>query len=150
MNMFMKKMKLLKNQKGLTLVELLAVIVILGIIAAIAIPSIGGIIDNSKKNADEQTETLVREAAVLYLTTVDPDGNGKMANGTTAVTGLGASYASGTESTVTAEALRDGGYLRSIPKKQSATTAASDDYSLIPVLYTNGGWTSPSTAITFN
>lgn len=33
--------KLLKNQKGFTLVELLAVIVILGIIAAIAIPSIG-------------------------------------------------------------------------------------------------------------
>ncbi len=32
---------LLKNQKGLTLVELLAVIVILGIIAAIAVPSIG-------------------------------------------------------------------------------------------------------------
>ena len=35
---------LLKNEKGFTLIELLAVIVILGIIAAIAIPSIGGII----------------------------------------------------------------------------------------------------------
>ncbi len=34
--------KRLKNEKGLTLVELLAVIVILGIIAAIAVPSIGG------------------------------------------------------------------------------------------------------------
>ncbi|WP_431307296.1 type II secretion system protein [Ferdinandcohnia quinoae] len=41
----------MKNQNGLTLVELLAVIVILGIIAAIAVPSIGGIIDNSKKDA---------------------------------------------------------------------------------------------------
>ncbi len=42
----MKRLKkLLKNQKGFTLVELLAVIVILGIIAAIAIPSIGNIID---------------------------------------------------------------------------------------------------------
>lgn len=47
-----KKMQaLLKNEKGLTLVELLAVIVILGIIAAIAIPSIANIIDNSKKDA---------------------------------------------------------------------------------------------------
>nr|AAB31769.1 lipase, triacylglycerol lipase {N-terminal} {EC 3.1.1.3} [Bacillus thermocatenulatus, DSM 730, Peptide Partial, 45 aa] [Geobacillus thermocatenulatus] len=34
-----------------TLIELLAVIVILGIIAAIAIPAIGAIMDNSKKDA---------------------------------------------------------------------------------------------------
>ncbi|MBA9025738.1 type II secretion system protein [Peribacillus huizhouensis] len=48
----MKRVKaLMNNQKGLTLVELLAVIVILGIIAAIAVPSIGNIIDNSKKDA---------------------------------------------------------------------------------------------------
>ena len=43
--------KRLKNQKGLTLIELLAVIVILGIIAAIAVPSISGIIEKSKNDA---------------------------------------------------------------------------------------------------
>ncbi|MFC9540946.1 prepilin-type N-terminal cleavage/methylation domain-containing protein [Lysinibacillus sp. NPDC056959] len=51
--MFKKIMnkKLLKNQKGLTLIELLAVIVILAIIAVIAIPAIGNIISNSKDKA---------------------------------------------------------------------------------------------------
>lgn len=43
--------KLLKNQKGLTLIELLAVVVILAIVAAIAIPAIGNIINNSRDKA---------------------------------------------------------------------------------------------------
>ncbi|WCK53650.1 type II secretion system protein [Aneurinibacillus sp. Ricciae_BoGa-3] len=46
---FMKRY--LKNERGLTLIELLATIVILGIISAIAVPAIGGLIDNSKKDA---------------------------------------------------------------------------------------------------
>lgn len=62
-----KLLQRLKNEKGLTLVELLAVIVILGIIAAIAIPSIGNIITNSKVNALKADGQSVLAAANMYF-----------------------------------------------------------------------------------
>ncbi len=63
--------RLFKNQKGFTLVELLAVIVILGIIAAIAIPSIGAIIDNSKKDAHIANAEMLVSAARLAIASND-------------------------------------------------------------------------------
>jgi len=65
--------KLLKNKRGVTLVELLAVLVILGIIAAIAVPTIGNLIDNSRQRAAEAEWTNIQEAARLYATSEDPD-----------------------------------------------------------------------------
>lgn len=60
--------KMLKNQKGLTLIELLAVIVILAIIAAIAIPAIGNVIENTRYNAAKADAINVLNAANLYFT----------------------------------------------------------------------------------
>ncbi|MEK4442651.1 prepilin-type N-terminal cleavage/methylation domain-containing protein [Niallia sp. FSL K6-0077] len=57
----------IKNEKGLTLIELLAVIVILGIIAAIAIPSIGAIIQKSKEDAVKSDAITVLNAAKNYV-----------------------------------------------------------------------------------
>ncbi|MCB5235630.1 prepilin-type N-terminal cleavage/methylation domain-containing protein [Niallia circulans] len=57
----------IKNEKGLTLIELLAVIVILGIIAAIAIPSIGSIIQKSKEDAVKSDAITVLNAAKNYV-----------------------------------------------------------------------------------
>ncbi|MDQ0214543.1 type IV pilus assembly protein PilA [Oikeobacillus pervagus] len=64
----LQKMKTrLKEQKGLTLIELLAVIVILAIIAAIAIPAIGKLIDNTKKDAIISNAQQMESAAKTYI-----------------------------------------------------------------------------------
>ena len=60
---WMKQLR--KNEKGLTLIELLAVFVILGIVAAIAIPAIGSIINDSKQDAHEANALMVLNAAKL-------------------------------------------------------------------------------------
>ncbi len=65
--------KILKNRRGVTLVELLAVIIILGIIAAIAVPTIGNLIERQRQNAAEAEWTSVEEAARLYAIDLDED-----------------------------------------------------------------------------
>ena len=47
------------RNKGFTLIELLAVIVILAIIALIATPIVLGIINDSRKSADDETTKLI-------------------------------------------------------------------------------------------
>ncbi|WP_282033033.1 type IV pilin protein [Metabacillus indicus] len=64
--------KMLKNERGLTLIELLAVVVILGIIAAIAVPSISGIIKNSKEDAVITEASQIIDAAKLFVTNESP------------------------------------------------------------------------------
>ncbi|KGX88048.1 type II secretion system protein [Pontibacillus marinus] len=66
-----KLRKILRNEKGFTLVELLAVIVILGIIAAIAVPAIGNVIDDSKRKAHLSNAQMMLEAARLYKVQVN-------------------------------------------------------------------------------
>lgn len=76
---FMKKLlKKRLNQKGLTLIELLAVIVILAIVAAIAVPAIGNIIENSRIKAAKSDAVMILNAVNLYETN-----EGALASGAT-------------------------------------------------------------------
>ena len=57
---------MIKNNKGVTLVELLIVIVVMGIIAAFAIPAVGTIIENTNRDAVLNDAFQVENAARLY------------------------------------------------------------------------------------
>lgn len=95
--MLQRTVRTVKNEKGLTLIELLAVVVILGIIALIAIPAIGGLIDNSKKDAHVANAVQMINSAKLAVVgdeTVRP--------------------AAGANTTITLKWLEDEGYLEPV------------------------------------
>ena len=61
--------KLLKDERGLSLVELLAVVVILAIIAGIGVIAIGNVIQNAREDAAVSDIQQAFSAAVLYQST---------------------------------------------------------------------------------
>lgn len=54
-------------RKGFTLVELLAVLVIIGVIAMIAVPTIGNSIDISREKAYDEQIDIIENAARTYM-----------------------------------------------------------------------------------
>lgn len=104
-NMFQTMKKRIKNEKGLTLIELLAVIVILAVIAAIAIPAIGNIIANSKYNAVKSDALNILNAAQLHK--MDEGGKKTVA---IATFGTDGKVGEGKD----ADTLKDKGYLETV------------------------------------
>lgn len=61
-------LKRIKNQKGFTLIELIVVIAILGILAAILIPRFAGVQDTAKKSADESSvQQIANQLELAYV-----------------------------------------------------------------------------------
>lgn len=61
----MKKSLVNKKKKGFTLIELIIVLAVMAIIAAIAVPSYNAIKENSAKKADEQSRATVERVATM-------------------------------------------------------------------------------------
>ena len=63
--MMMKKM--LRENKGFSLVELLVAILIMAVIAGTAITLFGGVLNSSRKNADNETAESIKRAVLTYM-----------------------------------------------------------------------------------
>lgn len=118
--------KQLKNEKGLTLVELLAVIVILAIIAAIAVPAIGNLITNSKYNAVKADALNVLNAGQMYYLDT-PEGDSEEDGDTT--------------SSVKVSQLKDLGYLETagaIPEDASVSIGTPHKLDTVEITFATG------------
>lgn len=67
-------MRKLMSKKGFTLVELMIVVVIMGILVAVAVPVYGAVTKNAKKKTCQSNIRIIKENITQYQMTGGPDG----------------------------------------------------------------------------
>lgn len=85
----------MKKRKGFTLIELMVVILIVGILAAVAIPIMRGRIDSAKWSEGKAGAGSIRTAARAFCAEKGPDWGGTWANVTLTDLGFSITAAAG-------------------------------------------------------
>ena len=120
-------LKSLNNQKGMTLIELMGVIIILGVVATVATAAVVNASEKAKTETDNTAVSVIKDAVQRYLMNADD---------ATAIT------------EVTADELVTGGYLREIPRDSAGVALAK-----VAFTYSNGaisGWQFSTSDTTTN